>query len=448
MKYYKYLLIFCILVISHYYSLSQVTFFRNIDFGGDDAAFSIKPTSDNGYILTGSSNDHLLVIKLDYWGDTTWTRIFNIKDGSVGTDICQTNYGDYGVTGGLGNGANMVDLFVARLHSDGDTVWIRSFGGVEWDRGEAICPTQDGGFIVTGQTQSIGDGSEIITIKLDSNGIVQWNYSLINNGLGWGASIINTNDSNFLIDGNNGGYPWLIKLNTDGDTIWTKTIHCNHSTTPYGSNCIIRTSDDGYVFTGCHTAKVNAQGILLWEKNYNGIEIIENNSRELVLCSSNYDLTYGNSLNIMKMNDNGDSLWSKTFGMGKDAIGYSIAKAHDGGTILCGRMDPDGDGLYDVMILKTDENGWAGTDNSERASEAQLVISPNPFSDHATISISNKIVFPSKFVVYNILGEQVLSIEINSGNTALQRGNLPSGVYLYRLQSPDFTVCNGKFIIN
>ena len=60
-------------------------------------------------------------------------------------------------------------------YSHSTQYWIKTFGGAEDDNSPSIQQTTDGGFIVGGSTSSFGaSGSDILVMKLDNCGGIQW----------------------------------------------------------------------------------------------------------------------------------------------------------------------------------------------------------------------------------------------------------------------------------
>ena len=180
-------------------------------YGGslNDFGNCIRPTSDGGYIVAGSScsnNDNvtghhggdstdLWIVKIDSLGTMQWekslggtnytNRTFTGQD-QIG--IQQTSDGGYIVAGStLSNDGDVIgnhgedDAWIVKLDNTGNIQWKRCYGGSGNDAAYSIRQTNDGGYVFTGYTTSTdGDltgisgtpGSWIV--KIDGNGNIQW----------------------------------------------------------------------------------------------------------------------------------------------------------------------------------------------------------------------------------------------------------------------------------
>ena len=197
--------------------------------GGDewDKASSIQQTSDGGYIVAGDSFS---------------------TNGNV--------TGNHGLT----------DYWIVKLTSTGTIVWQKSFGGLYGEYARSIQQTADGGYIVSGSGDSL-DGdvignhglSDYWIVKISSTGLLEWQKSLGGSKYDICYSIQQTNDGGYIVagdsastngdvTGNNGNNDyWIVKLTSTGSIAWQKSL--GGSSYDLGRS-IKQTTDGGYIVAG------------------------------------------------------------------------------------------------------------------------------------------------------------------------------------------------------
>ena len=204
----------------------------NKTFGGsdDDVGYSVKQTTDGGYIITGnttiwryqgSSKHEILLIKTDSQGTEEWNKTFGGNHRDRGHSVQQTIDGGYIITGQITNQPSQhtqssENVGLIKTNSQGDEEWSKCFGGNHYDGGKSVQQTTDGGFIITGFNQSYGLGG-VFLVKTDSNGNEEWNTTLGNNNFDIGYSVQQTTDGGYIITGKVESQIGLIKTNSKGE---------------------------------------------------------------------------------------------------------------------------------------------------------------------------------------------------------------------------------------
>jgi hypothetical protein len=277
-----------------------------------------------------------------------WSRTYGGSSYDDGWYGQQTTDGGYIVTGetqSFGSGGG--DVYLIKSDSLGDTLWTRTYGGIYSDYGFSVQQTTDGGYVVVGRTLSFGTGNvDVYLIKTDSTGDTLWTRTYGGSGYDEGIFVQQITDGGYIVAGYTssfgaGGYDaYLIKTDSFGDTLWT----CSYggSNDDYGSS-VQQTTDGGYIVVGL----TGSFGV-------------------------GHDDVY-----LIKTDSIGDTLWTRTYGGSSYDQGYSVQQTTDGGYIVAGRTLSFGASDGDIYLIKTDSIGdtlWTrtyGGSNEERGYWAQ-----------------------------------------------------------------------------
>ena len=468
--------------------LSQETWVKT--FGGkrDDMCHSIVTTPDGGNVMTGSteSNDgvfmgmskgglDIFVIKLDSRGSVEWKKTIGGAGSDESMSITTSPDGGYVLTGatnsndgdfkGMNKGGR--DILVIKLDSRGDAEWKKTFGGTGGEEGNSITTSPDGGYILTGETNSNDDDFEgmnkgrddIFVIKLDSRGDVEWKKTFGGTWDEQGSSITTTPDGGCVLTGEiesiDGDFErmrkgitdlFVIKLDSRGDVEWKKTFG---GTGWEQSSSITTTPDGGCVLTGMTSSndgdfngmnkdeddifviKLDSRGDLEWKKTFGGtgwesgcsITTTPDGGCVLTGETSSNDGDFNGmkkgqfDIFVIRLDSRGDVEWKKTFGGTWWEEGLSITTTPDGGCVLTGETTSnDGDFNMnssrvinsDIFVMKLDSTGTLNSTtsvNDARSSSTQLVVYPNPYSSSSTITYILEVPSQIRIELMNTLGE-------------------------------------------
>jgi hypothetical protein len=177
-------------------------------YGGtdDETAWDVISASDSGFIMIGTSKSYgngkgdALVVKTDKDGNVSWTR-------AIGTDSLEEAYagvqsrsGSIYITGWAVTDTFGSDLFIAKLTSNGNLSWFKTFGDRGDEEGFAIFEDSRGNIVASGFTNwdSVSAGfangnpgdRDVFVVKTDTNGNLNWqrNFGGDQNDEAWGIA--------------------------------------------------------------------------------------------------------------------------------------------------------------------------------------------------------------------------------------------------------------------
>ena len=163
--------------------------------------------------------------------DTLWTKTYGGIEYDWGFSVQQTDDGGYIIGGAIYSfGSISGDVWLLKTDANGDTVWTKIYGGAGTDEGQCVQQTTDSGYIIVGWTESFGAGAwDVWLLKTDADGDTLWTKTYGGIFVDYGYSVQQTNDGGYIIVGwtksfGAGDYDvYLVKTDVDGDTLWTKT---------------------------------------------------------------------------------------------------------------------------------------------------------------------------------------------------------------------------------
>ena len=356
---------------------------RTYGSGFDDRGMSVQVTSDSGYIIggytgvAGSGYDFYLV-KTDPYGDTLWTKTYGGSSHDYGCSVRQTTDGGYVIVGySYSFGGVRPDVYVVKTDSLGIMEWDRVYGDTLYDSGSDIQQTMDGGYIVTGVTCPQGMGAEDLwLLKLDSLGDTLWTRIYGTMGSDGGSAVVQTADSGYVMTGTNGtsaSYSlWILKTDLNGNLLWSKVYSPGNYS---GGSSIQKTNDGGFVIGGTTFAgagdsdfwllKTDSLGDTLWTHTYGGQssddawEVEKTPEGGYLLVGRTWSFGAGwEDVYIVRTDSIGDTLWTRVYGGSGFDYGTSIALTPDRGYVIAGSTESFGAGDYDVWLLRIETDPY------------------------------------------------------------------------------------------
>ena len=297
----------------------------------DDFGTSIQPTNDNGYIIVGCRgsvggwNYSIYLVKIDETGNVLWTRTFGGSSFDYGYSVHQTADNGYiigATTYSYGNGVG--DFYLIKTDSLGQMSWSKTYGGEDNENCMSMILTSDGGYLMVGSTNTFASESyDVYMIKTDDIGDTLWTRTVSGGSRDEGMSVQETQDNGYIVSGMTGGQGedvFLIRTNGDGEILWTNNY--GGVDNEYG-NSVQETTEGDFIIVGStrsfgqgaydvYLIKTNSIGDTLWTRSFGGSE---------------YDMGYS----VKEAEDGGyiTTGFTQSFGQGESDI-YLIKTDTDG----------------------------------------------------------------------------------------------------------------------
>ena len=179
-------------------------------FGGNegDQAYSVDQTADGGYVVAGYAQsfgavyEDVYIVKTDADGNEVWSKTFGGGGSEVGFSVQDTWDGGYIVAGWTSTYGAGGDAYLLKIDSEGNLLWDRTFGGTRTDGARSVRETSDGGYVIAGWTQSYGAGSrDVYLVETDSEGNELWSQTFGGDGFEDAYGLQQTSDGGYVMTG-------------------------------------------------------------------------------------------------------------------------------------------------------------------------------------------------------------------------------------------------------
>jgi len=374
---------------------SPIDWSRAYGGAGTDVGLSIQRTEDGGYVIAGytdsfgAGNSDVYLLKTDSEGGLIWNKTYGGAYSDLGYSVQETSDGGYvvaGYTRSFGN-KDDTDVYLVRVDPEGNEIWSRTYGvqgaTINNERGYSVQQTNDGGFIIAGETNSSERGEkdlhDVYIVKTDSEGGLIWNKTYGGAYSDLGYSVQETSDGGYIIAGETTSFGehatdiYLIKIDSEGNEIWSRK-HGDMKGYERGHS-VRETSDGGYIIAGMsrpleqkkpdfYLLKTDSDGNRLWSTSYTGPDghlswdwgrsAMETGEGGYVIVGEAYsEVERNQDILLVKTDSLGNLLWSRTYGGADHEYGYSVLETGNGGYVIAGKTKSFGAGEYDVYVVKT-----------------------------------------------------------------------------------------------
>ncbi len=280
---------------------------------------------------------------------------------------------------------NTGNIITVKSRYGNEVSFAKAYGETNVDSANALIQVDDGSYITAGYTNNFGCvGNDVLISKYSNNGTLIWSKTWGGDGDDKAVSLVSTANGDIVITGNTnsfgaGNYDiFLIKYTTDGNLLWYKTW--GGSGVDNGTS-VIKMQDSSITLTGYTESygsrfrdaviiKFSNNGDLLWSRTWGGLnneiayDITETADNSIIIAGSTSSYSGSEDAFISKFTNNGTLVWSRIYGdAGIDKIS-SIITTKDGGMASVGQSDGYSGGNNDVLMSRYTLDGeliWSKT---------------------------------------------------------------------------------------
>ena len=400
-------------------------------FGGSgwDVGYAVESITDGSYVLVGCTNSFgegesdVWLLKVDTNGNLLWSKTF----GGLGNDgaysMCCTEEGGYIITGFTESfGANGKDIWLIKTDEDGNMVWSKTFNESEEDCGYCVRQTMDSCYIITGYTKLSGV-ENVLLIKTDADGDSIWYKRFIISNGAFGLSVCQTPDGGYMITGKALRYShwpyyrslFIMRNNEIGDSLWVKTFESDIG----GSvgNCIQQTMDGNYIITGSivhhlFLMKIDGNGDTLWINRF----LPSQHGSMGYFVEQTQDSGYimvargHGRIRLMKTDNEGELQWDNTFGIGFE-LGNCVRETNDKGYIIVGYTRMYPENtIPDLWLIRSDPVYGIEEAFVEDQYSETFILYPNPATSYTQVKLLSGDNQVLNLALYDITGRRIQTL--------------------------------------
>ena len=451
-------------------------------------AVSVAITPEGDYVTVGNSkgiNSSICLAKVTVLGEVLWQKTINSGGADIGAaSMVAARDGGYVIAGARKPDSGSNDGYVVKIDEQGSVVWESILGGDKGDFFATIAQSADGGYVLAGTTWSFSDttsGGDVYLVKTDGEGRLVWEQAIDDAYRDRGEAVIETTDGDVVAAGWIQELPLdpmeyqqlLVRTDATGTLRWKQRLRSQErprdSSRAYG---LAPTATGGFLVAGWVSNFITSEHVFLVETDAEGGFLRE----QIFMAGGLGENVLGSSTNVWSIKPTSDGGYvlggyvsaarrpssesdNEMYVVKLDAAGTlqreglvpgasleearDIIEAPDGGYVLVGTTRDRGSSVKSMYIAKVAFDTSTGLEapTEERPVFPSLQENyPNPFKNQTTIAYTVPATGPVRLVVYDVLGREVAVLAegvVPPGRhlAAFDATDIPSGVYLYRLEA-------------
>ena len=451
----------------------------------EDLANGLAMYNDKYYIFgttrvdAQKAKDYYLVI-LGSNGSVEKSMIYGFNKHDVGNQVLADEQGIFVIGSAYDFGYPNVDMHLVKLNENGEGAdWEKFYGTQYQELGLNLIRTRSGGFAMIGFSNTQLDGGDLFCVKTDEKGDTLWQRMFGPPKVDYGFSLVENDKEEIVFAGvENGFYNptqseferhpaniMLVKTDKNGNEIWLKT---------YGGEqndwCkdIINAPDGGYYLCGSTQSfgagsfdvflmKIDDDGNEIWMKTFGGPEFEYGEKLQLSADGNIYisasSASFSENLKpdhfIIKTDQFGNKIWSRVLGTEGSDYSSGLVATPDSGVVFTGWSTVGEKGKTDFVFYKLSKDGESEIISSIYPSDSvtSVLISPNPAGEVIHVEVISPLTGKLDFVLYDAQGRKIVQkkIEVNTKNEIRKRNR--SGIYIYQIIDKNEILTTGKLII-
>ena len=283
--------------------------------------------------------------------DTLWTKTYGDINSDEADGVVETADGDIIIAGTSYNVQNAnYDVRLVKTTSEGDSVWSHLFGDMNHNGCSALDLTTDGGFILAGYTMVGSINHDVLLIKTDGSGDMEWESAFGGDGWETACAVQQTTDEGYVIFGNTNSFGavevdmYLVKTDSQGNLEWQNRYHNAVCDNAFDG---LQTSDGGYLLAGitnsspgierAYAVKTDSAGEMEWDLELEGdysagfYAVCKSSDGGYLFSGRNHVLTLSTYIYIVKTDSEGNVQWEQTLDDDTYRSVRALVQTEDGG---------------------------------------------------------------------------------------------------------------------